>query len=154
MHRAIHRCALPLLMLSTCLLFACEEDGRACTLIGCSDSLSFVLPADAPPGEWTIELDADGMSWTCTATLPLATPADAGCSGFDVVPVIDAAGTFRGIRLEWAPDMVTARLFHDGELLDEVSQAPDYAQNYPNGKDCDLWPCRNASVQLRLRGAR
>lgn len=154
----LHRSALPLIVVAVCLLFACAEgyveERRRCGLVGCSSSLWIAVPADLPQGVWTIEIDVDDMSWTCTATVPLPTRDDAACTGVGVIPAIDDADRWHGAALHWAPEWVAVRLFHEGELVDEVSQAPEYDEYYPNGKACDRWPCRDGTVQLDFRGAK
>lgn len=138
--------ALPL------LLGACDEAGRACTLIGCESSLVVDLPDDLAPGAWTFTLSADEMQWTCEAGLPLGAEEPA-CSGFDVAFVVDQSAAIprlEAIRLAFAPEVLGVTATHDGTVRASQQFTPDYDELYPNGRECDRVPCLQQTVQLEV----
>lgn len=132
---------------------------HACTEIGCSDGLVVrVTPAAPwPQGAYRFVVEADGVTTTCTGTLPLggcATRAitcdregvsitESGCA------LPPSAHGFGDVVLPGTPASIRIQVQRDGETVGEQTFTPAYQTSQPNGPGCPPI-CTNASVELTL----
>lgn len=161
-------------------LAGCDTDvflGRACTEIGCSDSLTLGFnTADGhwPDGDYRIEFDFAGDERRCSFSLPEALPAQVGSVG----EVCDSSqrGHFSAkttcmetrtkdavtqsctplpgqwtlaLHREGTPKTVSVRVTRDEQEVASVSQTVSYRENRPNGPDCDPL-CRQAQIDVMV----
>ncbi len=124
-------------------------NGRDCALVGCDQGIEvdFVHPY-GDPGNYTITVDVDGQTTTCTVTLP---PPDAPgrLCDHDVVGVrlgfADPSAQQRsllgvGVSRTDARS-VTIHVAKDGGDIASGTFTPAYATTAPSGSDCDPKSC-------------
>lgn len=140
-----------------------EPAGRTCTLIGCDDGVGIaipgftnVTPVALPEGNYELELSYDGVSALCTSTStrtqrgfdcqePSQHSASFELGGANATPVRVLA------RVDGsAPESLTVVLRVDGIVIASETFTPEYAELYPNGRECDVVPCRQAGVEAAV----
>ena len=148
-------------VLSGTVLTSCSSawTGMECTAAGCSDGLVVrVTPAAPwPQGAYRFVIEADGVTTTCTGTLPLggcATRAitcdregvsitESGCA------LPPSAHGFGDLTLPGTPESIRIQVQRDGETVGDQTFTPAYQTSQPNGPSCPP-VCTNASVELAL----
>jgi hypothetical protein len=144
------------------LLGACsgEFDNRACTEIGCENGLTVhVTPAARwPHGAYRFVVEADGMSVTCSGSLPLSDCATRAlaCDREGVVTITESGcalppneHALGDLHLPGAPASVTVEIFRDEGTIARETFAPTYRTIQPNGPGCEP-TCTQARVDLTL----
>ena len=133
---------------------------QSCTDVGCGPALSVeFVGGQWEAGEYEITVVADGVTTTCTATLPLtscesAVSCDRPDRGFWVMHsgcALEPAEQ-RLDGLEWTgegPAQVSVEVRRDGALLSTESVAPSYRTSYPNGEECGP-ACQHADQTLTV----
>lgn len=141
------------------LLVSCSDgalpfEPKGCTLLGCNDGLTVDLQAPAawPAGTYRFELDADGATQTCEATIPLP-PCDTQgiqCTGDHARVSVSgcalppSAQGFGPITFWKGPSTAVVRIFKgDGTKIADGTFHPTYALSRPNGPECEP-ECRSA----------
>lgn len=146
-------------------LSSCETDepGMACTLIGCVGGFEVNLQKGSAwaAGDYTFELDVDGVTNSCTVTLPFTGCDDApkcaaelqglsiGLSGcaLDKAQHKVSALTF----IDSFPKKVTVTVKHGVDEIGAASYTPTYTESRPNGPNCEPL-CKQAPAQtLQLK---
>jgi hypothetical protein len=127
----------------------------ACTDMGCDDGLSVDFSL-TEPGDYSIEVIADGESVTCTGTLPLL-PCEQGgvsCSAPHVMlgasgcALSEAEHALGGLIIAGAhPASVEVIVSRDGTELGRQTFSPSYVRVAPNGEACGPI-CEQANVEL------
>lgn len=121
-----------------------------CTEMGCQGGITVYLLGTAQDGEWSFEMEKDGVTSVCNLTLPDGEPV---CSS-----PLEVSVDSEGITVTWVTMMgETGTLAHlrasrDGTLLiDEDVPLEWSAPVYPNGKACDDgMGCSNASTNFAI----
>lgn len=131
------------------LAAAAPSCGGFCTEVGCSDHLGLAFEAPLAAGAWEIDVLADGLHWVCQVEVPIVDSSTLGCSGTDVYVVAwsdgpDAPALARSIQLAWNPKEVEVVFRRDGDEVGRHLVRPDYEDHFPNGPECDEFPCRVA----------
>lgn len=138
--------ACPLLLTS----FGTQSCVKSCSEIGCLDGVLLELSSETPlqPGEYTIELVADGEStqcnvvpWSCTGPLtvtPLSFPEES--PGSPASTEFELAGT---------PRTLTIEVRYAGNVVASETIEPSYEVHRPNGEGCPP-ECRAAFVEVKL----
>jgi hypothetical protein len=163
-------------VLLTCWPFAaCSgSDGqRACTLIGCGLGVLLVAPlSDAAADVQSLSIEVclndkcvDGQFNDAGSAQGVETasfPDDSGEREKNQSPFVQAfirrSGEGFELEVEYWPwrqaelrdgdqFSVTARDTAGGTVF-SVSQTVTYSESYPNGKECDVVPCRHAAIRL------
>lgn len=125
-------------------------DSKECTLIGCGSQFRIDFQrAEWTPGNYKVEIVADGDALECVATLPLDCDAPPACPGApQVLLLLDgcaldpAEHRIAGLEFQegsspdTAPKAVQVRVLQDDALLGEGSYMPVYTESFPNGPDC------------------
>lgn len=155
-----HSTVVLLAALLTACAGATPGEGHACTEIGCADGLFVHITPAAPwpPGEYRFVVETDGVTTTCTGSLPLppcetrAITCDRegvvaiGESGCALPPSAHGLGD---LTLPSTPEQITVEVQHEGRTLARETFAPRYQTSQPNGPGCPPI-CTNASVDLAL----
>ena len=126
---------------------------KACTLIGCADSLQiWFTGATAKPGLYQIEVVADGVPTSCQIALPHTCGTQATCSGGPTnwrltvsecgpgQPQQSVNGVIFYKDVPASLDFIVRR---DDVVVGGGSAQPIYKESRPNGPDCDP-VCRQA----------
>jgi hypothetical protein len=109
------------------------------------------------PGQYTIEVLADGVEHVCTASLPLAScdvvAGVAACDAFALNPPICSSPPPEGNRLdsltlEGSPASVSVTIRRDGMKIASQTFSPTYDGVAPNGVECGPI-CRHATVSMQ-----
>jgi hypothetical protein len=160
---------------SVSLLTACgsgSPGGHACTEIGCVDQLMATLQdasGGLPSGMQAVTVTADGVTTSCSFTLPLAANSAPSCpsplqiavqpmmkctnTGTAQYPVqtctpVPGTGTEQ-ITLMGKPATVRLTQTSDGTTWLDQTVTPAYTTTQPNGPDCPP-TCSQATVMLTL----
>ena len=126
-------------------LAACGE--KVCTLRACGEALRVTfVPSDMwRPGDYRIEVTADGRTSSCDVTLPLQCGRAARCEGEVDWVTVDSGCTapvdqhaIQGLTfLNRAPAELTVTVFMHDLVLGEASFRPQYSVVRPNGDECE-----------------
>ncbi len=130
---------------------------QACTGIGCNIGYQITLTSASAwkAGKYTVEVVSDGVTTTCTATLPLTSASTADCTKAGVQIGLSGSmlppeqQSLSDILLTATPKAVTITLSRDGAQLVTKSFTPTYKTSRPNGPDCEP-TCTSASDTLAL----
>jgi hypothetical protein len=136
---------------------------KVCTDVGCEDQFMATLEEASgalPTGMQTLTVTADGVTTTCSFTLPLETPTGVGAvdcpSGIELL-ILEAqsctsttngttktlsctpiAGHFsEELTIRGKPATVHLTQTSNGATLVDVTVAPAYQMHQPNGPGCD-----------------
>jgi len=135
-------------------------DPQACTQIGCGAEfrVEFQRPAWTP-GSYRVELEVDGDSLECIATLPLDCEAPPPCPGapqlqllLDGCALDPSQHRIAGLEFQGgsAPKSIAVRVLQDDALLGEGAYTPVYTESFPNGPDCGPACVQAESAALAL----
>jgi hypothetical protein len=141
----------------------CDSSSQtACTAIGCTDGLAVtVTPTSAwPAGDYRFTIEADGVTTTCTGSLPLPACGTAAitCEGGEPDAVMigesgcalaESEHAFSDIMFTATPASVAVTVEFGGTQIGAGSWSPEYQTSQPNGPECEP-TCTNASVELAL----
>lgn len=141
---------LALTLLGGAALSACEPPyrfGGVCGEIGCADGfrVDFEHDGEWQAGTYRVEVDLDGETTICEATLPLDCDAPSPCG--DEAPVLlelegcaldPGEQSLGGVAMAEGPtpETVAVRVFLDDTSVGEASFEPDFVQTFPNGGSC------------------
>ncbi len=128
----------------------CPDDDLACTEMGCGDSLQILISMDDQgafdEGTYQVEFFLEeGVA----DTLSCDTSDDTGCHMLDG----EFAGYFEGNVLQvtynvaWGeepPSSFSMNVTFDGQELGSADFSPEWNTFYPNGEECDEYPCHQA----------
>lgn len=139
---------------------ASSSGSGVCTTIGCVDGLTVRFdPATTwKHGKYVFSLEADGVTQTCTGTLPLppcgptgglSCTADIATIGESGCALPPAQHGFADIHFRSGPSKVAIRIERDGVSLANATLAPAYQTVQPNGPSCGPI-CRQASASIAL----
>ena len=158
MHEEVEKRARLLGAVALTFLTGCsgaDAGSVACTDMGCEDGLSVDFSL-TEPGDYTVEIVADGQTITCSATLPLP-PCDRGgasCSAPGVLLMASGCAlpasnhSLGGVMLSGAhPETVEVVVSRDGNEERRQSFTPTYQRVAPNGEACGPI-CNQATVTL------
>lgn len=120
--------------------------GRACTTIGCESNLTFDFDEYLPAGEYEITVESSNGDATCTLTVEADRSSESQCSGdLDVGPsVID-------VVIYDTPEMASLEVTRSGEAVVSAEATPEYEDIFPNGPECDVYPCQVAYVDVEIQ---
>jgi len=127
---------------------ACDADNQICTDVGCGESLliGIAAPGDGelPEGEYEVELELDGQTWTTTCSTDasqtctaLAGPQNVYGLRFEVSGNRKIVGELAEARGEALPTTYSLRVSVDGEVLGESTGTFTYEATQPNGPECE-----------------
>lgn len=153
---------LATLSLLALALFACDsgsddDNGGACTTIGCVDGYTLDFSAASwPQGKYRVELDVDGTAGVCEATLPLTASSQSTCTlpgvqlGLSGSALPEAQHALVGLTWASRPTKIGVKVLVDGAALGQPATfLPTYVTSQPNGPSCGP-TCTNARDQLKL----
>jgi hypothetical protein len=120
--------------------------GQSCTLIGCVESLSVQLEP-AASSSYDVEVEVDGVRGTFTCELGSQSRWNiTNQIGADWFRSCDGAGLYFGWGI---PQVVAISIVaQDGTWIGSASGAPTIENYYPNGPDCDPFPCQRAKFAV------
>lgn len=129
--------------LSGCDGMACNDRQYFCAL---SLDLSNI---DWEPGEYTFETQADGETYTCTASLPDPDGRSWECSSFLMERNFRDDGPFPAqLDVFSTPSRATFRVLYEGQEIANETFKPRYKETEPNGDRCGI--CKNATVSMEF----
>lgn len=134
-----------------------DKDTTICTDIGCTDGLDLSFsPAYETAGEYLVTVEADALTITCTASLPLTgdlatCDADGVYLGTSGSALEESEHRITGVFLETGPATVRLVVARDGEEVLEAELSPTYQTFTPNGEGCEP-TCTYASESLITGG--
>jgi len=127
---------------------------RACTEIGCANAFELQF-AYRERGAYLFELDVDGASVVCKATIPLAKDGARACSseaaqlGLVGSMLPESQQSIGGLTFFTLPRTVKLRASRDGAPLVDTTLTPTYRVTPgPNGPGCEPKECRSATATL------
>ena len=149
---------LVLISLSLFGLTSCGVANDACTLIGCSDALVVELHADGErprPGNYEVELVADGETTTCSFQFLLVCEGGGHCvepststcpeATFDTARVDPVFS----IPVSGTPMSVDYVVRVADEEVASGTVTPEYETVRPNGPDCEP-VCQQATARVAV----
>ena len=121
---------------------------QGCTVIGCGSafSVNFLHAGAWPAGSYAVEVEVDGATFTCSATLPLQCNAPSPCPAGSPFLLgrsgcaLDAAQqSLSGIDFDLgsAPASVRVKVSWDGATLGIGTFSPTFTTSRPNGASCE-----------------
>ncbi len=131
----------------------CPDDDLACTEMGCGDSLQILImwgdQVAFDDGIFQVEISKDGgevVSLTCDPSDEIGchTP-DGEFSGWFDVNVLQV--TYNVAWAEEPPDSFSVDVTYDGQELGGEDFSPEWNMFYPNGEECDEYPCYQAEEE-------
>lgn len=132
------------------------QSPAGCTEIGCVSGFRVTLSASSwKAGKYDVVVVADGVTTTCSASLPLTSTSTADCTGPGVQLGLSgsmlpaAQQSLSEIALTATPKSVKITVSRDGAELATKSFTPAYTTARPNGPDCEP-VCTSASDTLAL----
>ncbi|MBX3233123.1 MAG: hypothetical protein KIT84_13215 [Labilithrix sp.] len=144
----------------TVLSAACDGDdvigGTSCTEAACNDGVLIDFEY-REPGAYAFDVTVDGVTTTCTATLPLPpSETDDPCAAQGIYLTRTGAAlsadmhSLGGIRLaSTSAQNVTLEVRRDDQPIADRTFAVQYSVTPgPNGPDCEPKECRLAQVSL------
>lgn len=140
-----------------------NEEGRACTTVGCGPATSVTLTPESgvlPGGTYLITVDLDGDETACSFNLPDDVP-ESGEVGY-----IECAGDASQVHALLRPRAGANNMVVELNIADEAPQLgievtrdgqsilsrqlqPSYTTSYPNGPECSP-ACPHADISLTL----
>ena len=158
--RALAPFALPFALALALALAGCgalSPQPQGCTEIGCVNGYQITLSSASPwkAGKYTVEVVSDGVTTTCTATLPLTSTSTAECTGAGVQIGLSGSmlpaeqQSLSDILLASTPRAVKITVSRDGAQLVTKDFTPKYKTSQPNGPDCEP-TCTSATDMLGL----
>ncbi|MCC6646003.1 MAG: hypothetical protein IT374_10585 [Polyangiaceae bacterium] len=144
-------------LLTACSASSMPSEGRSCTAIGCVDGFSVTVTSSGawPAGEYVVKVVADGVTTTCSATLPLTQSSTSVCSGPGVQVGLSGSllpasqQSISTVSLSSTPKAVAIEITRDGASIGARTYAPSYVTSRPNGPECEPI-CTNASDTLAV----
>ena len=154
--------ALIVASIASSWILGCSLQDRACTLIGCWDTVSLRgnIPSEAralavrvcqgdacQEVELNLHVASDGTDpGACVALSSQSTGSVCALSTTSSVRRIQA-------QIELKPDggtnySLTVLDRASNETLLDGSGVPTFTESYPNGKECDLTPCRSGTLDI------
>jgi hypothetical protein len=138
----------------------CLVKTESCTEVGCGLSFGVELARSTwTPGDYEINVTADGLSTSCAVTLPFSScstlvTCDRADPGFQIETAGCAlpAAQQQIVGVVWpvsGPGAVTIEVLQDGVSLATGSYQPTYTSSRPNGEDCEP-TCSQAQLQPTL----
>jgi len=156
--------AVAILAIACSLVCGCplDQGGAACTEIGCGDAfvcaitqsagqateggvyeISYLVPGE---GEEIVTCDTSNARYQgCEST-----SGDVGGSGNELGQIVFHVYPAWG---EAPPDELTLEVRSGGALLGEETFSPDWNEFYPNGEECDEYPCYQADEEAMIVGS-
>lgn len=141
-----------LLVLGACVIImaACADsptEPGGCTEIGCGSAFSVNIQRTSAwqAGAYTVEVTADGVKTTCTATFPLSCDAPAACPagskvllGLSGCALDPSQQSLSGVEFEQgqSPASIAISVLFNGAPLGNGTFSPVYTQSTPNGEGC------------------
>lgn len=130
---------------------------HGCTEIGCVNGYHVTLSSASgwKAGKYTIDVVSDGVTTTCTATLPLTSTSTAECTrpgvqlGLSGSMLPPEQQSLSDLTVAASPMAVTITVSRDGAQLVTKDFTPTYTTSQPNGPDCEP-TCTSASDTLAL----
>ncbi|HEX2881800.1 MAG TPA: hypothetical protein VHO25_19880 [Polyangiaceae bacterium] len=139
-----------------------EDDGRACTTMGCGPSTEVRLTPESgalADGTYLITVDLDGDEIACSFSLPddLPESGEAGyaeCAGDGAIqavlqPRAGANNVIVELYIGAAPQELGISVTRDNRSLLSRQLQPSYTTFYPNGPECGPG-CPHADLSLTL----
>lgn len=120
--------------------------GQSCSLIGCFESFSVQLEP-AVSSSYDVEVEVDGVRGALTCELGSQSrwgiTNQTGAAWF---ASCDGAGLYFGNSI---PQVVAFSIVaQDGTWTGSASGEPTIENYYPNGPDCDPFPCQRANLTV------
>jgi hypothetical protein len=142
------------------LLPGCGTATQGCTELGCGPSFRIELTRPTwQAGEYRLEVTADGVTRSCTVTLPFASCSNlVACDRADPAFLVETSGCALApaehaiVGIIWpvqGPAEVTLEVAEGATTLGTGSYQPAYATSQPNGLDCEP-TCSQADSQPTL----
>jgi len=120
---------------------ACSS--RSCTEIGCESNLTFDFDEYLAAGEYEVVVESTSGDATCTLTVEADRSSDYQCSGdLDVDPSVS------NVVIYATPETASLEITSSGDAVASAEATPEYEDNFPNGPECDLYPCQVAFVDV------
>jgi hypothetical protein len=126
---------------------------KECTLIGCVSHFEVAFTgATSQPGNYRVDVVADGVPSTCEVTLPSMCDTEPTCSASNLpwkmtwsgcTPGTDRRSLDGMMFRDHLPLTIEVMVRRDGIAVGEGSVSPQYSESRPNGSDCDP-VCRSA----------
>jgi hypothetical protein len=135
------------------------EEARPCTMMWCQEGLTvhFENGGAMPPGKYEFEINADGKTTTCKASLPFKNCARrARCSGKGVTLMESGCALppdqhfFRGLMMNTIPQHIYMRIRHESGRQFKFASATDRRCSYPNGPQCDKKQCCSSQMSVEM----
>ena len=149
--------AVALTLLPRCVA---KTESASCTLLGCGPALRVDLLREAwEPGDYQIDVTADGVATSCTVSLPLSSCSNlVHCDRADPGFFVETSGCALPAAQQeipgivWptsGPSNVTVKVQQDGVLLGSGSFQPTYNTSQPNGEGCEP-TCSQSDLQATI----
>jgi hypothetical protein len=122
-----------------------------CPLVDCINGLMlrFQGPATWAPGEYVVDIEADGEKSRCNLVIPIVAPPPQRCTRPHVFLELGPQGP-DGLTFTLPPNHVHVTLSRNGKTIGELDTSPAYRKVYPAGDPRCGPPCTNAWVYMAV----